>query len=483
MRPLGGGFFFERTEFLVIESLSRYFQLREHGSSVRNELLGGATTFAATAYIIVVNPAILHFAGIPVGPSTVATILTCVCGTLLMGLYANRPIAVAPYMGENAFLAFGLAALGISWQLRLGAVFVSGAIFLVITLLGIRGWLADSLSPSMKHSFAAGIGLFLAFIGLYQTGIVTSFVEGMPVAAAISPEAADGLDKPQVIAKPAVPLKIGNLRDPKVLLALFGLVMTATLMARRVPGAILLGIVVTAAAGYAIGVGTQPTGIVALPFVGEYSLAPIAGQLDIAGTLTPHFLPILLTLFVMSFLDTLGTLVGIGAAGNLLDKDGNFPDIRKPMLVDAATCMIGATLGTSTSGAYIESAAGVREGARTGLAAVVTALLFAATLFFIPLVQPLQSLGYAYGPALVIVGCMMMSGVRKIDFDEPTEAIPAFMTLALVVFTYNVANGLTAGLILHPLLKLLTGRFRELNLGIVVLAAICVAYYVVGLPH
>lgn len=276
MRPLGGGFFFERTEFLVIESISRYFQLREHGSSVRNELLGGATTFAATAYIIVVNPAILQFAGIPIGPSTVATIVTAVCGTLLMGLYTNRPIAVAPYMGENAFLAFGLGALGIGWQLRLGVVFVSGAIFLLITLLGIRSWLADSLSPSMKHSFAAGIGMFLAFIGLYQTGIVTSSLEGMPVASATTPAA------PDVLTKPPVPLKIGNIRDPKVQLALLSLVVSAVLLARRVPGAILIAIVLTAVVGYAVGLGTQPTGIVALPFVGEYSLAPIAGHLDIA---------------------------------------------------------------------------------------------------------------------------------------------------------------------------------------------------------
>lgn len=461
----------------LIDALARYFRFREHGATLRGEVLGGLSTFAATAYIIVVNPAILQYAGIPVGPSTVATILTAVVGTLLMGLYANRPIAVATYMGENAFLAFGLGALGIGWQLRLGVVFISGIIFLLITLLGIRSWLADSISPSMKHSFAAGIGLFMAFIGLYQTGIVTSSVEGMPVAAMTTQAA------PDVVVKPPVPLKIGNFRDPKVQLSIMTLVLTAVLLARKVPGAILISIVSTATAGYAMGLGTKPAGIVALPFVGEYSLHGLAGELDILGALRPAFWPIMLTLFVMSFLDTLGTLVGIGAAGGMLDDKGNFPDLRKPMLVDAASCIVGSVIGTSTSGAFIESAVGVREGARTGLAAIVTALLFAATLFFIPLVQPLQSLTYAYGPALVIVGCMMLGSVRKIEFDDPTEVIPAFLSLMLVGFTYNVANGLTAGLILHPVLKILSGRGRELNAGIVVLAAVCVAYYVVGLPH
>ncbi len=229
--------------------------------------------------------------------------------------------------------------------------------------------------------------------------------------------------------------------------------MTAVLLCWRVKGAILLGIVVTAAAGYLAGVGEAPAGVVALPFTGDYDLSPIAFQLDIVGVFRLSFLPILLTLFLMSFLDTLGTLVGVGAAGGMLDENGNFPQVERPMLVDAASCMFSALVGSSTSGAYIESAAGVREGARTGLAAVMTALLFALALFFIPLVQPLQRLSYAYGPALIAVGVMMLGAVRKIDFDDLTEAVPAFVTLVMIVFTYNIANGLTAGLIVHPLLK------------------------------
>ena len=455
--------------------IERFFKVRARGSTVRMELLGGATTFITMAYIIVVNPAILAFAGIPVGPSTVATILTAVFGCVLMGFVANRPIAVAPYMGENAFIAFGLAAMGIGWQQRLGTVFVSGLGFLLITVLRVRSWLANSISPSMKHSFAVGIGLFLAFIGLYETGIVTSFVAGMPVDAV-----AHGA---KVLSAPDVPVKIGNLRDPQVLLAIFGFLFICALLYRRVRGALLIGIAVTAGLGLAFGFAHAPKGIIAMPFVGDYSLAPIAGQLDIAGVLRLSFLPVLLTLFLMSFLDTLGTLVGVGAAGGMLDEKGNFPNIEKPMLVDALTCMFSGLVGTSTSGAYIESATGIREGARTGLAAVVTAGLFAVSLFFIPLVEPLQQLRYAYGPALIAVGVLMIGSIRKIDFEDMTELVPAFVTIAMMLFTYNIANGLTAGLLVYPIMKLAAGRYKELNAGAVVLALLCLVYYVFGLPH
>ncbi|WP_439631034.1 NCS2 family permease [Gemmata sp.] len=462
-------------------ALARYFKFTERGTTARTEVLGGATTFATMAYIVVVNPAILAFAGLPVGPSTVATILVAVAGCLLMGLYANRPIAVAPYMGENAFIAFGLTAVTIagvpvSWQQRLGAVFVAGVVFLVVTLLGVRQWLARAVSPSLKHSFAAGIGLFLALVGLYETRVVASFVEGVPAAAL---QAAGS----PLLGRPAVPLKIGDLHDPKVLLAVGGFLLMTVLLIRRVKGALLVGIVATAAAGYALGHGAAPQGVVALPFTGDYSLAPIAFQLDVSGVLTLAFLPVLLTLFLMSFLDTLGTLVAVGAAGDMLDEDGNFPDPRKPMLVDAAACVFASVVGSSTSGAYIESATGVKEGARTGLAAVVTALLFAATLFFIPLVQPLQTMAYAYGPALVAVGVLMMGAVRRIEFDDLTEAVPAFVTIVMVVFTYNIANGLTAGLLAHPVLKVLAGRGREVSPGAAVLGLMGLSYYVFGLTH
>lgn len=429
------------------------FDIAQRGSSVRTEVMGGVTTFVSMAYIIVVNPAILAAAGIPQGPSTVATILAAVFGTLLMGLYANRPIAVAPYMGENAFIAFGLAAFGITWQQRLGAVFVSGVIFLVITFLGVRKWLASSVSPSMKHSFAAGIGLFLTFIGLVESGIVKS--------------------------AQAVPVQLGDVRSTTVLLAIFGFVLTSALLHRRVPGAILIGILVTASLGILLGAGSAPKGVVALP----YDLSPIALQLDVVSVLRVSFLPILLTLFLMSLLDTLGTLVGLGAAAGMLDEKGEFPQIEKPMTVDALSCVFSGLIGTSTSGAYIESAAGIREGARTGLASVVTAALFALSLFFIPLFEPMQSLRYAYAPALMIVGMLMLSAVTKIDFEDFTELVPAFTTVVVMVFTFNIANGLTAGLVLYPIMKVLGGRARELRAGTILLAALCAVYYVFGLPH
>ncbi len=455
--------------------LERLFGLRARGTTVRREVLGGVTTFATMAYIVVVNPAILSFAGIPVGPSTVATILAAVFGTLLMGLYANRPIAVAPYMGENAFVAFGLAAIGATWPQMLGAVFVSGLVFLAVTLLGVRAWLADAVSTSLKHAFAVGIGLFLALIGLYETGIVTSAAAGMPPPALTGPAG--------LLRAPDVPLKIGDLRDPRVLLAVFGFLLIAILLQRRIRGALLLGIAATAVAGAVAGHGEAPKALAAVPFSGELSLAPLFLHMDVAGVLRLAFLPALLTLVIMGLLDTLGTLVGVGAAGGLLDEKGRFPDIEKPMTVDALTCVFAGVVGTTTSGAYIESAAGIREGARTGLAAVTTAALFAASLFFVPAVAPLQRLHYAYAPALVAVGLLMTASARHVDFDDLTELVPAFATIAMMVFTYNVGNGLTAGLLLYPLVKLAAGRGREVKGGAWALAAISAIYFVFGLPH
>lgn len=459
-----------------MSGLSRFFGFDAHGTTARVEILGGVTTFVSMAYIIVVNPAILSFAGIPSGPGTVATIVVAAFGSILMGLWANRPIAVAPYMGENAFIAFGLAALGITWQQRLGAVFVAGVLFLVITMLGIRGWLARSISPSLKHSFAVGIGLFLAFIGLYETGIVTSAAAGMPVAALADAEGA-------FLRAPAVPVKIGDLRSETVLLGIAGFLLIMVLLQRRVKGGILLGIALTAIAGGLLGHGTSPKALAAIPFTGEYSLAPIALQLDVAGVLKLSFLPILLTLFLMSFLDTLGTLVGVGSAAGLLDEKGDLPEIEKPMTVDAVTCAVAGLVGTSTSGAYIESATGIREGARTGLAAVTTGALFVVALFFIPLVEPLQTMTFAYAPALVAVGVLMIGSIREIEMDDLTELVPAFATIVVMVFTYNIANGLTAGLVLWPVMKVAAGRWREVSGGAAVLGGVCVLYYLFGLPH
>jgi AGZA family xanthine/uracil permease-like MFS transporter len=456
--------------------MDSYFKLTERQTDLRTEFLGGMTTFLTMAYIIVVNPAILAFAGIPQGPSTVATIVTAAFGCLAMGLYANRPLAVAPYMGENAFIAFGLAALGISWQVRLGAVFISGLGFLALSLLKIRPWLAQSISPSMKHSFAAGIGLFLTMIGLYETGIFQSAVQGLPAAGLLMP---DGV----TLGAPPVPVKLGNLHDTKVLLAIGGTLLTAALLARKVKGAMLLGISLTALAGLLLGQAEFPKSLFAMPFVGDLSLEPLLFKLNISEACKLSFLPILLTLFLMSFLDTLSTIVGVGANCGMLDADGNLTDIEKPMIVDASSCIFSALIGSSTSGAFIESAAGIREGARTGLASVVTAGFFLLCLFIIPALSPLQHLKYAYGPALICVGVLMLGSLKKIDTDDFTEAFPAFTTIAMMIFTYSIANGLTAGLVLYAAIKVLTGRGSEVKSGSWLLAAACLTYFVFGLPH
>jgi AGZA family xanthine/uracil permease-like MFS transporter len=456
--------------------LDRFFGLTAAGTTIRRELVGGATTFVAMAYIVVVNPAILRFAGIPAGPGTVATILTAAFGTMLMGVWANRPIAVAPYMGENAFLAFGLAALHVTWQERLGTVFVSGIAFAALALLRVGPWLARSISPSMKHAFAVGIGLFLMLVGLYESGIVTSGATGLPAAQLARP--GGGL-----LAAPPVPVKLGDLHDPRVLLAIAAFVAIVVLQAWRVRGAILVGMVGAAVVGQLAGIGEAPRAIAAWPFAGDGDLSAIALQLDVAGVLRLAFLPILLTLFLVSFLDTIGTLLALGAAGDMLDGRGDFPGIERPMLVDALSCMFAALVGTSTSGAFIESATGIREGARTGLAAVTTALFFAATLFFVPLLEPLQKLAYVYTPALIAVGIAMLPAVRGLEVDDPTELVPAIATVAMMVFSYNIANGLTAGLLLYPIVKLLAGRAREVVAGAWLLAALCVVYYAFGLPH
>jgi AGZA family xanthine/uracil permease-like MFS transporter len=473
--------------------MERLFQLKQRNARVSTEILGGLTTFITMAYIIVVNPAILTAAGIPVGPSTIATILTAAFGTILMGLLANRPIAVAPYMGENAFIAFGLTALGIGWQLRIGAVFVSGVIFLLVTVLRVRGWLANSISPTMKYSFAVGVGFLLAFIGLNDTGIIKSYAIGKPPIAFFPGGAPADLTTPIPAAGIPVPIEIGALASGPVLLAIAGILLMTILMVLRVRGALLIGIAATAVIGIVLGFGKAPAGIVALPqWSGPDGLSAIAGKLRFSETradgsvihlLSFTMLPVLLTLFLMDFLDTLGTLMGVGAAGNMLDERDNFPDIQKPMLVDATTCLFSAVVGTSTSGAYIESAAGIKDGARTGLSAVVTGLLFLLCLFFVPLVIALTDLRFAYGPALIVVGVMMMPAFRKMELDDLTEFLPAFLTIVMMSLTFNPANGVTAGLAVYPLLKLLTGRVKEINAGMLVLGGLCALYFVFGFVH
>lgn len=431
-----------------MRALAEYFEFEKLKTGFRQEVLAGVTTFVTMAYIIVVNPKILEVAGIPLGPSMVATILAAFIGTLLMGVYAKRPFAIAPYVGENAFVAYTLVkGMGYAWQPVLGAVFISAAIFALLTVLKIRGWLISSIPHSLKISFAVGIGLFLTFIGLNETGIVALGVPGAPV-------------------------KLGNLSNPAVLLSIFTFLVICVLMIRKVRGAILLGILASTAVAIFMGLAKAPTEIVSLP----PSLLPILGKLDLAGALRPEFFPIILTLFVILFVDTMGTLIGLSYTAGFLDQDGNLPEVEKPMLCDSLATMTAAVLGTTASGAYIESAAGIEEGGRSGFASVVTAVLFLFALFLSPLLTIVPAC--AYGPALIIIGALMVAPVRDIDFDDLTELIPAFTTIALISFTYNLGMGMAAGLIVYPLLKSLTGKRQAVSAGLWALAALSLLFFI-----
>jgi adenine/guanine/hypoxanthine permease len=429
-------------------ALADFFAFDAHGTTFKREVVAGITTFCTMSYIIAVNPAILKTAGIPEGPSMVATILTAVFGTLVMGLYANRPFAIAPYMGENAFVAFTVVReLGYRWETALGAVFVAGLLFAALTVARIRAWLVEAVPPSLRYSFAAGIGLFLAFIGLNESGIVALGVAGAPV-------------------------RIGAIASAPVAVAAFGFVLISILVLWRVPGAILLGIIATSIAAFETGVARAPGSIFGMP----PSPAPILMKIDLSAALSWGFFGVLFTIFVMALIDTMGTLVGVSERAGLLDAAGNLPGIERPMMADALATTFAALVGTTTAGAYVESAAGISVGGRSGLTAVVTALLFALSLFCAPIVTAIPP--QAYGPALIVVGAMMLAAIVRIDFDDLSELIPAFAVIALMSFTYNIGVGITAGFVLYPLLKLATGRVREVRPGLWALFALSLCFFI-----
>lgn len=413
----------------------------------RREILAGVTTFLTMAYIIVVNPAILEAAGIPKGPSMTATILSAVFGTLVVGLYANRPFAIAPYMGENAFIAFTVVkGLGYPWQTALGAIFVAGVLFTLLTIFRVRTWMVHAIPLSLKYSFSVGIGLFLTFIGLNEMGVVSLGVKGAPV-------------------------ELGRLSAPEVQLAIAGFVLIVALILRKVRASILIGILSITALSIAFGITKAPHAIASLP----PSPAPLLGQLDILGALSPKAFPVVLIIFIMAFVDTIGTLIGLSSRAGLLNEAGNLPEIEKPMLADALSNLVAPLLGTTTSGVFIESAAGIEEGGRTGLTAISVAVLFLLSLFFVPLFTVVPP--HAFGPALVAIGVFMIAPIAKIDFSDYTELVPAFLTISLISFTYNIGVGITAGLLSYPVFKLLAGRAREVKLSMWLLAALSLSFY------
>ena len=408
----------------------RVFKLQEHGTTVRTELVAGLTTFLTMAYIIFVNPSILGDAGMPKDAVFVATCLIAALGTTIMGLYANYPIALAPGMGLNAYFAYVVVLqMGFTWQAALGAVFVSGCLFLLVTLFGLRGLIIRGIPLSLRYAITVGIGLFLALIALKSAGIV--------------------------VGSKATFVTLGDLHQPQVVLAVLGFVLIAVLDKLKVPGAILIGIV-SVTIGSFFFAGNQFHGIFSAP----PSIAPTFLQLDIKAALTGGILNVVLVFFLVELFDATGTLMGVAKRAGLL-VPGKMERLNRSLLADSGAIFAGALLGTSSTTAYVESAAGVQAGGRTGLTALTVAVLFLACLFIAPLAGVVPA--YATAPALFFVACLMLRELTELDWDDTTEVIPAAVTALAMPFTYSIANGLAFGFITYAALKLFTGRAREVH--------------------
>jgi len=435
--------------------LERTFRLADNGTTVRREILGGATTFMTMSYIIFVQPAILGTTGMDKGAVMVATCLASALATLLTGLLARYPIAQAPAMGHNVFFAVVVCGtMGYTWQVALGANFLSGMIFVVLALIGVWGKVVAAVPDGLKYGISVGIGLLIALVGLEYGGIV--------------------------VGRPGVLVGLGDLGSPPVLLVLFGLALTAVLMVLRFPGAILAGILATALAGLPFGI-VKFHGITApVP-----SLAPTFLKLDIAGAISSGLVSVVFVFFLLDVFDAIGTLIGVGSAGNFL-KDGRLPRADQAMLADAAGTVGGVLLGTSTVSSYIESVAGIAQGARTGLANVVTSALFLGALFFSPIARMISGevdsggaiLRPVIAPALIVVGSMMMKGVKAIDWDDMTEALPAFLSIIVMPLTMSITEGISFGFIAYVLLKVVAGQGRRVPWLIYAFAALFVLRYV-----
>ena len=419
--------------------ISDFFKLEQNNSSIRTECIAGFTTFLAMAYITVVNPAILSKTGMDFGAVFVATCLAAALASFIMGVYANYPIALAPGMGQNAFFAFGIClGMGNSWQVALGAVFISGILFLIISVLPIREWLINSIPKSLKMGMAAGIGLFLAIIALTGGQIVTD--------------------------NPATLVSFGDLAKPEPILMMLGFVIITALTARKVIGSVVIGILTVAIIAWLIG---------AAEFKGIVSAPPSASallELDIAGALNLSMLTVILTLLLVDLFDTTGTLVGVATRANMLDEDGKLPRLNKALLADSGGTAVGALLGTSSTTSFVESAAGVEAGGRTGLSAVVTGGLFLLCLFVSPLAQSIPS--FATGAALLFVSCLMVRSLADLDWNDITEAAPAIVAAISMPLSYSIADGIGLGFITYALIKLLAGRPSECPIAVYIIAVI-----------
>lgn len=423
-----------------------YFKLSERNTTVRTEMMAGFTTFMTMAYILVVNPLILKDAGMDFGAVFTATALSAVIATLIMALYANLPFALAPGMGLNAFFAYTVVlTMGYSWQMALTAVFVEGLIFIALTFFNVREAIVNCIPMNIKYAISVGIGLFIAFIGLKNAGVI--------------------------VDSPATFVTIGHMTDPSVIVALFGVIVTGLLLAKNVKGALLIGIFASTVLGAFNGV-TNIAGFDASQLFKIPSLAPIAFQLDFTQVFTLDFATVLLTFLFIDMFDTVGTLIGVSSKAGMLDKEGKLPAVNQALLADAVGTTCGALLGTSTVTTYVESAAGVAEGGRTGLTALTAAGFFAISLLLAPIFLLVP--GAATAPALIIVGLFMMSPVKEIDLDDFTEAIPAFFTIIMMPLTYSIAEGIVFGVTTYVILKGLTGRAKEVTLTTWIIGALFV---------
>ncbi|SDW38262.1 NCS2 family permease [Marinobacter mobilis] len=426
--------------------LERLFQLKAHGTDVRKEVIAGITTFLTMAYIIVVNPSILQGAGMDFGAVFVATCLAAAIGTLIMGLLANYPIALAPGMGLNAFFAFTVVgSMGYSWQVALGAVFMSGLIFFLLSIFRVREWIINSIPMSLRFGISAGIGFFLALIALKNAGVV--------------------------VDHPATLVGLGDIHAPEALLFFGGFLLICALAFRNVTGSVMIGIIAVTIVAMLLGM-VEFDGFVSAP----PSLAPTFLQLDIAGALDVAMISVIFAFLFVDLFDTSGTLIGAAQRGNLLDKDGKLPRLGRALMSDSVATMSGAALGTSTTTSYIESTAGIAAGGRTGLTAVVVAVLFLACLLLSPIASIIPA--YATAPALLYVAVLMTSGLKLIDWDDLTEAAPAVVTALMMPLTFSIANGIALGFITYAILKALSGRWCQLSASVAIIAVVFVLKFI-----
>jgi len=425
--------------------LERYFQLAENQTTVRREILGGLTTFMTMAYIVVVNPQILSQAGVPAEGVVFATCIASAVATLVMGLYANYPIAMAPGMSLNAYFTYSVClGMKIPWQTALGVVFFSGILFVLLTITRIREQIVNGIPDCLKHSTAAGIGLFIAFVGLRNAKLV--------------------------VANPATFVSFGSLSDPEVQTACIGIVITLALITRKINGAILLGILVTTIVGFARGLAHWPSALVSLPHPGSTFL-----QLDLRAALHLGLIEIIFAFLFVDLFDNVGTLVGVCEQAGFV-KNGRIPRVGRVLLADGVGTIFGSLTGTSTVTSYIESAAGIAAGARTGLSNVVVAGLFLLAVFFAPIAVAIPR--FATAPALILVGALMTQSIAHVNWPDFTEAFPAFLTMLAMPLTFSIATGLSMGVIVYTIVKVAAGKFRDVSVVLWILTIVFVLRYI-----